>query len=372
MTEEFSIHELSLRFPHDKDLLIRFLAEHHLSFEEDIEAAFGIFDSEEVLVGCGCCAKKLLKCFAVNESLRGQNALGSLISRLVENRFSAGLYDLFVITRPKNETLFTSCGFYTLARTADVLMLENRREGLTRFYSGLMVGSPERREGAPKQAADGLHSETTAASTPAGSPELGTDPRVGAIVMNCNPFTKGHLALITYAAARCDLLYIFVVEEDRSQFPFAVRLALVKEGAAHLPNVRVCPSGPYMISSATFPTYFLKEGEDAAKIQSELDITLFASRIAPLFKITVRFVGEEPFDPVTRSYNDAMERILPDYGISFVKIDRISSDGPGRAPAPISASRVRRLLKEGGITDDVLSLVPPCTAAYLKETYQES
>ena len=67
-----------------------------------------------------------------------------------------------------------------------------------------------------------------------------------------------------------------------------------------------------------------------------------------------------------------MERILPDYGISFVKIDRISSDGPGRAPAPISASRVRRLLKEGGITDDVLSLVPPCTAAYLKETYQES
>lgn len=92
--------------------------------------------------------------------------------------------------------------------------------------------------------------------------------------MNCNPFTKGHLALITYAARACDLLHIFVVEENRSQFPFADRLRLVREGTDHLANVIVHPSGPYMISNATFPTYFLKEGEDAAKIQSELDITL--------------------------------------------------------------------------------------------------
>ncbi|MCI8454773.1 MAG: citrate lyase ligase [Lachnospiraceae bacterium] len=372
MTEEFSIHELSLRFPHDREMLIRFLAEHHLAYEEDIEAAFGVFDSEEKLVGCGCCAKKLLKCFAVDESLRGQNALGSLVSRLVENRFAAGFYDLFVITRPKNEALFTSCGFYTLAGTAEVLMLENRRDGLTRFYSGLADGKPVQKPGVFSQAPDSFLHEPSAGCKPAPDSEQAAKTPVGAIVMNCNPFTKGHLALITYAAARCRLLYIFVVEEDRSQFPFHVRLALVKEGTSHLPNVFVCPSGPYMISSATFPTYFLKEGEDAAKIQSELDITLFASRIAPLFKITQRFAGEEPFDPVTRSYNDAMERILPDYGISFTKIDRISSDGPGKASTPISASRVRRLLAEGGVTDEVLSLVPPCTAAYLKESYQES
>lgn len=87
---ELSIHELSLGFSHDRQMLVEFLAKHHLNYEDDIEAAFGVFDSDENLTGCGCCAGNLLKCFAVDESLRGQNALGSLVSRLVENRFEAG------------------------------------------------------------------------------------------------------------------------------------------------------------------------------------------------------------------------------------------------------------------------------------------
>lgn len=345
MTEELTIHEISLGFSHDRQMLIDFLAEHCLNFEDDIEAAYGVFDENENLKGCGCCAGNLLKCFAVDESLRGQNALGSLVSRLMENRFEAGHYDLFVITRPKNKLLFTSCGFYPVAGTESVLMLENRRNGPEKFYSRCLPGGAK--------------------------PESNTlTGGVGCIVMNCNPFTKGHLALITFAASRCSLLHIFVVEENRSAFPFEVRLRLVKEGTAHLPNVQVHPSGPYMISAATFPTYFLKEGEDAARIQSELDITLFASRIAPIFHITKRFAGEEPFDPVTRNYNEAMIHILPKYSISFIRIDRITSDGPDGRAEVISASRVRRLLREGGVTDEVLALVPPCTAEYLKNEFK--
>lgn len=345
MTEEYTIHEISLGFSHDRQTLIDFLAGHHLNFEDDIEAAFGIFDRNEELLGCGCCAGNLLKCFAVDEALRGQNALGSLVSRLMENRFEAGHYDLFVITRPGNKMLFTSCGFYPLAETESVLMLENKKNGPEKFYSRYLP------EGA--------------------RPERNTvNGGVGCIVMNCNPFTKGHLALITFAASRCNLLHIFVVEENRSAFPFDVRLRLVKEGTAHLPNVQVHPSGPYMISSATFPTYFLKEGEDTARIQSELDITLFASRIAPIFHITKRFAGEEPFDPVTRNYNEAMMRLLPKYSISFIKIDRITSEGPSGKAEVISASRVRKLLSESGVTDEVLELVPPCTAHYLQHEFE--
>lgn len=339
MTEDFTIHEISLTFPHDKNALIHFLESHRLAFEEDIEAAFGIFDSEETLVGCGCCAGNLLKCFAVDESLRGQNALGSLVSRLVENRFEAGLYDLFVITRPHNKELFTACGFYPLSETGTVLMMENKKNGLDRFYSRFLSDSDNQSD-------------------------------VGCIVMNCNPFTKGHLALITYAAARCSLLHIFVVEENRSAFPFDVRFRLVTEGTRDFPNVRVHPSGPYMISSATFPTYFLKEGEDAARIQSELDITLFASRIAPILHIRKRFAGDEPFDPVTRQYNEAMETILPGHGISFMKIARVSAETEAGKDEAISASRVRRLLMEGGVTDQALDLVPPCTASYLKNEFE--
>ena len=344
MTEEFTIHEISLGFPHDKEMLIRFLSDHELVFEDDIETAFGVFDQDETLLGCGCCAGNLLKCFAVDEALRGQNALGSLVSRLVENRFEAGHYDLFVITRPKNKVLFTSCGFYPLAETQSVLMLENRKNGLERFYSAFLPEFPEN------------HGNTLTGG-------------VGCIVMNCNPFTKGHLALITYAASRCSLLHIFVVEEDRSLFPFEVRMRLVKEGTAHLPNVLVHPTSDYMISSATFPTYFLKKGEDAARIQSELDITLFASRIAPLFHITKRFAGEEPLDPVTRDYNEAMIRLLPQYSISFIKIARTTAEAPEGKPEVISASRVRKLLAETGVTEEVLQLVPPCTAQYLKNEF---
>lgn len=345
MNEELTIHEISLGFSHDKNMLVDFLAKHHLNYEDDIEAAFGVFDSDENLAGCGCCAGNLLKCFAVDESLRGQNALGSLVSRLVDNRFQNGHYDLFVITRPKNKAMFTSCGFYPLAETESVLMLENKKNGLETFYKRLLPGGAE------------LSGRSLTGGT-------------GCIVMNCSPYTRGHQALIDFAASRCDLLHIFVVEENRSAFPFDVRLRLVKEGTAHLPNVRVYPSGPYMISSATFPTYFLKEGEDAASIQSALDITLFASKIAPIFGITKRFAGEEPFDPVTRKYNEAMIHILPRYNISFIKIDRAVSKGASGTPEAISASRVRKLLQERGVTEEVLSLVPPCTAEYLKNEFK--
>lgn len=345
MNDELNIHEISLDFSHDKQMLIEFLSRHQLTYENDIEAAFGVFDIEETLLGCGCCAGNLLKCFAVDESLRGQNALGSLISRLIENRFEHGHYDLFVITRPKNKAMFTSCGFYPVAETETVLMLENKKNGLESFYKRqLPDASP--------------------------IPDNSFHGGIGAIVMNCNPFTKGHLALIEYAASHCRLLHIFVVEENRSAFPFDVRMRLVKEGTAHLSNVCVHPSGPYMISSATFPTYFLKSGEDAAAIQSALDITLFASRIAPLFEINKRFAGEEPFDPVTRKYNEAMMQILPQYNISFIKIDRIEAAAPNKAPEIISASRVRKLLSENGVTEEVLSLVPPCTAEYLKNEFK--
>lgn len=332
MTDDFFVRELSLSFAAEKDSLIQFLSKHHLAWEEDIEAAYGIYDSNDELTGCGCCAGNLLKCFAVEESLRGQNALGSLVSRLVQNRFTAGYYDLFVITRPKNRGLFSSCGFYAVAETEDVVMLENKKNGVERFYKKYAVTN--------------------------GS-------GAGCIVMNCNPFTLGHLALIRYAAANCSLLHIFVVEENRSEFPFEERFRLVTEGTADLPNVLVHPSGPYMISAATFPTYFLKKGEDAAAIQSELDITVFAERIAPLLSITKRFAGEEPFDPVTRRYNAAMRRILPEHGIEFIEIPRTACESGD----PISASRVRAMLHDSGVTEEVLQLVPPCTGAYLKEKF---
>ena len=53
-------------------------------------------------------------------------------------------------------------------------------------------------------------------------------PKIGAIVMNCNPFTLGHRYLVEYAASQVEHLYIFAIEEDKSIFPFVDRFELIK------------------------------------------------------------------------------------------------------------------------------------------------
>lgn len=188
-------------------------------------------------------------------------------------------------------------------------------------------------------------------------------PRIGAIVMNCNPFTLGHRYLIEQSARKVSQLIIFVVEEDKSIFPFKDRLDLVKQGTADLSNVTVVPSGGFIISQATFGAYFEKDLKQNATIDPTMDVELFAQHIAPALGITIRFAGEEPLDLVTRQYNDAMQRILPRYGIEFEVIPRKETGGQ-----VISASRVRKLLQTKDFPQ-ISHLVPHTTFAYLRHKF---
>ena len=222
--EVYDIQKIQLASSWDRSALESLLQSQGLRLDHDVETAFGVYETsgeEPKLVGCGCAAGALLKCFALLPQLRGQNLLGRLVSALTQDRFAAGYYDLMVITRAHNETLFVNSGFWTVAKTEQLVLLENQPDGPARFTAPMVMPGDE-------------------------------DRSVGAIVMNCNPFTLGHRYLVEYAAAQCDVLHLFVVEEDRSMFSSQVRLRLVREGTAHLPNVRVHPSGHYMISSATF------------------------------------------------------------------------------------------------------------------------
>ena len=327
--DEVEIREIYLPLRREREALAQFLSAHGLRLEPDVERAFGLYQGD-TLSGCGCACGPLLKCFAIDARLQGQNGLGLLLSRLTQDRFQKGYFDLFVYTRPHNIPMFSRCGYTVVGQTDRVVLLESDRNGLSRYLSGI--------------------------------PRPGKSPgRVGAAVMNCNPFTLGHQHLIQQASSRCGLLYAFVVEEDRSLFPFPDRLSLVREGVRHLPNVLVCPGGPYMISSQTFPAYFLKDTECASDLQSELDVAIFGERIAPALGIQARFAGQEPLDPVPRQYNEAMSRLLPRYGISFVEFPRLMSGSE-----PVSASRVRKLLEtHGGVTPELSSLVPPSTRDYL-------
>ncbi len=192
---------------------------------------------------------------------------------------------------------------------------------------------------------------------------LAPNAKIGAIVMNCNPFTKGHRYLVERASAEVDFLYVFVVEEDKSFFPFADRFKLVSEGLSDLKNVRVLRSGKFIISTITFPGYFTKDSAKEVAVDTSLDLRLFCKFIVPALGIGTRFAGTEPTDMVTRQYNHAMKETLPQYGVEFVEFERTANED-----TVISASTVRARLEERN-WDAIRELVPDVTYRYLRDRF---
>ena len=187
--------------------------------------------------------------------------------------------------------------------------------------------------------------------------------KVGCIVINANPFTLGHEHLVKYAAARVHKLFIMVVSEDKSEFPFADRFEMVKRGTEKFPNVEVLPSGQFVISQKTFSGYFNKENLQDVQVDSSQDVEIFASEIAPALGVNIRFVGEEPEDTVTKTYNDNMKNILPRYDIEVCEIPRKEINGE-----VISAKSVRAALRENNL-DKLKKLVPATTLDYIHKKY---
>ncbi len=184
--------------------------------------------------------------------------------------------------------------------------------------------------------------------------------RIGAIVMNCNPFTLGHRHLVESAAAMVDGLYIFVVQEDKSFFPFADRLSLVREGIKDIGGaIHIVPSGRFIISSFVFPGYFAK-AQAVTPADSTVDVAIFGSIIAPGLGITHRFVGEEPNCITTNEYNDTMNFLLPALGVEMHIIPRKTDLGEA-----ISATTVRRCMQSNDF-ETIKRLVPASTYEYLK------
>lgn len=188
-----------------------------------------------------------------------------------------------------------------------------------------------------------------------------TDAVYGSIVMNANPFTKGHRYLVEYAAKSVDHLYVFVLSEEKSYFSYDDRLKMVYLGCRDLNNVTITSGGNDIISSDTFPEYFMKKELQNKEIKAYKDIEKFGSVVAPKMKVTKRFVGEEPNDTVTRQYNDQMKQFLPFFGIELIEIPRIATDN-----MVISALEVREALEKHD-WNKVQALVPNTTYRYLKK-----
>lgn len=305
-----------------------FLKKSDLEPDTLIDRTVLIWDND-VLVAAGSRSGNLLKCIAVDESRRGDGLTAKVITSLKSDAFSEGIRHLFLYTKPQNKMIFSDLFFYPVAQTDNVLLMEDRKDGINNFLNLFSVSC--------------------------------SSGKTGCIVMNCNPFTLGHRYLTEAAAKECDTLYVFVVSEDKSRFSAEDRMEMVIRGTSHLPNVKVLPTGPYLISSATFPTYFLKNRENAEQIKCLLDIEIFIKYYAPKFNITTRYVGTEPFSPATEKYNTELKRVLPAHGIEIKEIPRLETDG-----VPISASLVREFIDSKNI-QALKSLVPNTTYDFLTD-----
>lgn len=313
--------------------VVSFLERHALKFEGIPEATVLVEDDNGTLIATGSLEGNVIKMVAVEPEWQGANLSSLVLSRLIEEARMKGRHHLFIYTKPDMADHFASFGFLEIARVEPhVVLMEMGEPGIEAYRDYLRKN---RREVSS----------------------------AGAIVMNCNPFTKGHRHLLERAAAECGVVYAIVVEADLSLFPFEDRFRLVSEGTRDLENVVVLRSGDYAVSQATFPSYFLRDADSLAlaSIQTRLDVTLFANLFVPELKLEARFVGTEPYCETTLSYNEAMKEILPRYGVRVVEIPRLEY-APGK---PVSAMTVRECIRLGD-WDTVKNLVPDVTWAYLQ------
>ena len=292
----------------------------------NLDYTCAIQDDDMNVIATGSCFGNTLRCLAVDSRYQGEGLMNKLITHLIDVQYERGNVHLFVYTKVNSAKFFCDLGFKEVARVDGTLVfLENRADGFAGYLRRLAA---TRRPGT-----------------------------AGAVVMNANPFTLGHRHLVEVAAAAVDTLHLFVVSEDASLVPFAVRKRLVEAGVADLDNVVVHESGPYIISSATFPSYFLKDDVAVNEGHARLDIAVFA-RIAAELGVTQRFVGEEPTSQVTGVYNRVMCEELPRVGIEVHVVPRLETGG-----APVSASTVRRALQAGDM-ETLRALVPASTYDY--------
>ena len=384
------IQTLNPTTPRQRQRIEAFLKRNGLRFD-DMHYYAAVTDDDGEMIAGGGLKGNVIKCVAVDDAHKGEAIANTLISHLIAHANEEGHSNVMLFTKPKNRQLFESLSFRLLAEAPEAVLMETGIGGINNMVEQLKKikeesekykeynkeckeDSKECKENSEEckeeektnlNTSTSQHLNTTTPQhlnittpqhlNPSTPQPLTTTPLRGVVVMNCNPFTLGHRYLIEQAAKQVERLFVMVVREDCSLFAYAERKAMVEQGVAHLENVTVIDGSEYAISQATFPTYFLKRLDDAADTQMLLDLDLFRRHIAPALGTTVRFVGTEPTDQLTRRYNQLMHEVLADVR----EIVRLEKEGNA-----VSASRVRKAMEQGDMST-IRQLVPPTTLPYI-------
>lgn len=307
--------------------------------DQHLDYTAAMLDEDYHVIATGSLFGNTLRCMAVSSDHQGEALMNAIVSHLVEVQYSRGNYHLFLYTKCDSARFFGTLGFYEITRVPEenIVFMENKRTGFRDYLAALQRETQQAE----------IH----------GPAALNQSGRVGAIVMNANPFTLGHRYLVEQARAACGVLHLFMVSEDVSLVPFSVRKKLMMEGTKDIPGIVYHEAGSYIISSATFPAYFQKGDNAVIRSQAGIDANIF-TQIAAALGITDRFVGDEPTSVVTGIYNEILSTALPEAGVACHIIPRKEADGKA-----ISASTVRSCIHDGRL-EDIRGLVPETTYRY--------
>ena len=298
-----------------------FLNKFSLKLDSNLTKTFYIENDNNEIIGTISCQDYIIKDLAVDESYQSENLASLLINEILNYFRLNNIYNYQVFTKPIYKTIFISLGFKEIVSTDKVIMLE----GGVSFIN------------------DKIKEINKTLTNRFG--ELNESCDLGCVVINGNPITNGHMHIIEEASKNHKMVVLFVVEEDKSEFTFEERFSFAYLSTMRLGNICVIPSSKYIVSSSTFPSYFLKDENEALEQYSKIDALIFKEYFMKQLFIKKRYVGTETILKMV-NYNNILKETLQD---KLVIMERLQENNE-----VISASKVRSLLKENKIEEALL------------------
>ena len=149
MFNNYDIVEMPLSLKRNRTMVEDFLAKSELRLDDmDYYAAVVDRDNFEMLAGGGF-KDDIIKCIAVDDSLRGTGMSQQLISHLMSQMNAQGFNSVKVFTKPSNIDIFESLGFKTLGESSKAILLENGLDGLSTYVNYLKSLKRDGKKGFP-------------------------------------------------------------------------------------------------------------------------------------------------------------------------------------------------------------------------------
>lgn len=338
-------------FPHDLKTLRAYdelCQSQGIAREQEADCIFVIRDSSDHVIAGGCLFGKTLRSLVTHPDYRGEGLMAIIVEALLNQLRHQGIYSAFILGKNEYLETYRSLGFYLLSQGKDqAVFLENHPHRFSDWLEDL------RKETETQLKFDTIERKSTFTGETA------------SLVMNLNPITRGHLKLIQQTAETYAVTHLFLLENQRSFFSTEERLELLKLATQNCLGLVIHLGGDYMISESLFPGYFLREANQKALVEADLDAHLF-SRIAHALNIQHRVLGEEPFLELGRLYNRQLKETLTESGVKVQVLPRYEDE----RGVPYSATRVRQAIAEGNWAQ-VYTLIPEDCHPWFRDREKE-